>query len=392
MKSRLGNHRGTETYVIFDRHEGISAKDHERQRRAGDGSTRYQLTLNSPLPGRDAIMKHKDNKRQLAQLLCAHELGSNIELVSRTNSIARHDEADISLISYMLHAASMGAQTVRILSDDTDVFVLLIYWSWKAEITCRVQMEKWDGSVLDINATVTKLGEKCQRILAMHALSGCDTVSYPHGKGKVSALKVLNQTDITGLDSVMGEDDATDSDLVSTGRAFFAHLYGQKKTTSMNTARYEIYRKRKNPPSLKTLPPTDSNLALHIKRAHLQMLLWKAADKPDPPVVEITNYGWEVSANDEVMPCLSKEPAAPENLMDVISCSCRAVGNACSKKCGCSSSGLSCTSYCVCEGGDECFNALTQREGLEEGSDEQDEGDDLESRIGDNDLEDEDSY
>ena len=80
----------------------------------------------------------------------------------------------------MLHAASVGAQTVSILSDDTDV-------------------EKWNRTVININAT--QLGEKCSGILGMHALSGCDTVSYPSGKGKVSALKVLTHTDIPGLDS-----------------------------------------------------------------------------------------------------------------------------------------------------------------------------------------------
>ena len=53
--------------------------------------------------------------------------------------------------------------------------------------------------MLDINAIVTKNGDKCQAILGMHALSGCATLSYPNGKGKVSALKVLNQTDIIGL-------------------------------------------------------------------------------------------------------------------------------------------------------------------------------------------------
>ena len=138
MKSRLINYGSVETYIIFDRHDGISAKDHERQRRAGEGSTAYQLTLNSPFPGRDAIMKNKNNKRQLTQLLCTHDLGSSIQLVSTSNSIVRHDEADVSLISYMLHAASSGAQTVRILSDDTDVFVLLVYWAWKAEVSCHV--------------------------------------------------------------------------------------------------------------------------------------------------------------------------------------------------------------------------------------------------------------
>ncbi|XP_014670374.1 PREDICTED: uncharacterized protein LOC106811314 isoform X2 [Priapulus caudatus] len=173
----------------------------------------------------------------------------------------------------MLRAASVGARTVRILSDDADVFVLLVYWCWKDGVSCHVQMEKWDGSVLDINATVTKLGIKCKEILGMHALSGCDTVSYPNGKGKVSALKVLNQTNIAGLDSVLGKDDATDSDLMATGKAFFLHLYGQKKCTSMNASRYEIYRKQKNPPSAKSLPPTNINQRLPIRRAHLQMML-----------------------------------------------------------------------------------------------------------------------
>ena len=245
-------------------------------------------------------MKNKANKRQLSQLLCTHDIGSNIEFVSRTDSIVRHDEADISLISYMLKAAAAGADIVRILSDDTDVFVLLVYWCKKADVSCAVQMERWNGSVLDINATVTALGDKCRGLLGMHALSGCDTVSYPNGRGKVSALRVLTQTDIAELDSVLGEESATQTDLQKAGTLFFLSLYCQKESTSLNAARRDIYRKRKNPPPLKSLPPTDANLALHVQRAHLQMLLWKAADKPDPPDIQLTDYGWEVKEHEHV--------------------------------------------------------------------------------------------
>ena len=195
-------------------------------------------------------MKNKANKRQLSQLLCTHDIGSNIELVSRTDSIVRHDEADISLISYMLKAAAAGADIVRILSDDTDVFVLLVYWCKKADVSCAVHMERWNGSVLDINATVTALGDKCRGLLGMHALSGCDTVSYPNGRGKVSALRVLTQTDIAELDSVLGEESATQTDLQKAGTLFFPSLYCQKESTSLNAARHDIYRKRKNPPPL----------------------------------------------------------------------------------------------------------------------------------------------
>ena len=147
-----------------------------------------------------------------------------------------------------------------------------------------MQMEKWDGTILAVNATVRGLGDKCQGILGIHALSGCDSVSYPCGKGKASALKVLQGSTIPGLDTVLGEPDATHSDLKDTGTAFFLTLYGQKKAKSINNARYQIYRGRKKPPELKKLPPTDANMMqLHILRAHLQVMLWKAADQREPP-------------------------------------------------------------------------------------------------------------
>ena len=89
---------------------------------------------------------------------------------------------------------------------------------------------------------------------------------------------------------------------------------------------------------MESLPPTDANLALHVQRAHLQMLLWKAADKCDPPDIQLTDYGWEVKEHEHVMPAVSREPAAPSKLMDVISCSCKAEGKACSGRCSCGSS------------------------------------------------------
>ena len=62
-----------------------------------------------------------------------HSIGDHIEMVSTADCIVSHDEADVSLISYMLDAARRGAKTVRILSDNTDVFVLMI---WCLKVTC----------------------------------------------------------------------------------------------------------------------------------------------------------------------------------------------------------------------------------------------------------------
>ena len=58
---------------------------------------------------------------------------------------------------------------------------------YRASLQCRVQMEQWDGTVLDINATCSNLGTKSLQLLGMHALSGCDTVLYLYGKEKISS-------------------------------------------------------------------------------------------------------------------------------------------------------------------------------------------------------------
>ena len=195
---------------------------------------------------------------------------------------------------------------MRILSDETDVFVLLVYWVWRANVHSAVQMEKWDGTILDIlNATVRTLGEKCQGLLGMHALSGCDSVSYSCGKGKVTALKVLLGSAMSGLNTVPAEADATHSDLKHTGTEFSLALYGMKKAQSLSNARYQIYRQRK-PPELKSFQL--------ISRSCCGRLQTRG----------ITKFGWEVTKGGAVMTVVSTEAVAPVNLLDVISCGCSA--------------------------------------------------------------------
>ena len=43
-----------------------------------------------------------------------------------------------------------------------------------------------------------------------------------------------------------------------------------------------------------SLPATDLNIFLHVKRAHMEMLLWKTADQLGPPDVSVSEYGWKI--------------------------------------------------------------------------------------------------
>ena len=263
------------------------------------------------------------------------------------------------------------------LSDDTDVFVLLVYWVYRAdlELLCKVQMERWDRTVLNINATCEDLGPKCLQLLGMHALSGCDTTSYPYGKGKISALNTLLAQDFPGLADVLGEVDATHTDLVEATTPFFCALYRQLPGTSMESARFKLFtKKKKKTPKVMALPPTSANLLQHALLAHLQTMLWKAAEHQGPPneSADITHFGWEVR-DDIPIPVIAQGDPAPPELIDVIQCQCRAQGKKCSTEaCGCHKQHLSCTSFCNCSGDESCCNPHITREDVQAGDDTQD--------------------
>ena len=64
---------------------------------------------------------------------------------SRDDGVFLHDDNQITIISYLFQAADAGRQVVRIFSGDSDIFVLLVYWTWRYDVQVRVsvQMEKW---------------------------------------------------------------------------------------------------------------------------------------------------------------------------------------------------------------------------------------------------------
>ena len=231
-KARLASLPG-ECVLVFDRYDHVSPKDHERMRRAGVGSMNYNLAINSPLRSRDAILKNKHNKRQLSRVLSTFDMGAAVTIDTQDTVAFGHEEADVTIIRYVLKAVGEGKNVVRVFCDDTDVFVLLVFWMWRNQLvdTCQMQIERWDGTVPDINQTCIKLGSKCLQLLGMHALTGWDTTSFPFNKGKVSALSAIEAGDFPGLFHVLGEEDAMRWDLLEVGLSFFCALYGQKQGT-----------------------------------------------------------------------------------------------------------------------------------------------------------------
>ncbi len=129
----------------------------------------------------------------------------------------------------MCHLASSGKVNITVLADDTDIFVLLLHAYKK---TCHIVMAGTcpSRSSSDIKATAEKHPGILQDLLPAHILTGCDTVSYLWGIGKITAIKVLK----SGLPlRKLGCVDEAMNAVVAEATKFIAACYGFPGETTM---------------------------------------------------------------------------------------------------------------------------------------------------------------
>ena len=73
---------------------------------------------------------------------------------------------------------------------------------WKDRPELTITMRMFDGRVIDIKACENNLGDKSILLLDLHAISGCDSVSYPYGQGKLYFIKVMMKYDLFFLSNI----------------------------------------------------------------------------------------------------------------------------------------------------------------------------------------------
>ena len=134
--------RPYETFVIFDCYKENAVKAHERQRRAkGIFPRAYEHRSETILPSKEHIMKSDQNKKSLIQFLCNFEHNHNSLHLIGEDSPYTHEEADVTIMSYLLNI-QLKKKHIQILSDDTDIFVLLVFFYWKYRPSASVTMKK----------------------------------------------------------------------------------------------------------------------------------------------------------------------------------------------------------------------------------------------------------
>ena len=131
-----------------------------------------------------------------------------------------HEEADIILVQQCFKCIEAGCSSIKVISDDTDVFV----FHSKLQCEATVLMEDTHGNsrMIDIGKTSAKHHSLTSFLPAVHALTGCDSTNRFHGIGKKTALKVATHRQLPS----MGLIDADRETLMTEATTFIEWCYG----------------------------------------------------------------------------------------------------------------------------------------------------------------------
>ena len=155
------------------------------------------------------------------------------------------EEADGRLLFHAAHAAEDGMEAVMISSNDTDVFILNL--TLCSAIKAPMYQKSGTGTrtqLIDICKLASCLGPSvCSALPGMHAFTGCDSVSYCAGKGKLAALKLLKSNEeVQKALKDLGKDWELSNTLFDQLENLTCQLYAPKQPASgVNELRYQLF-------------------------------------------------------------------------------------------------------------------------------------------------------
>ena len=340
-------HYGVGTIVIFDGYEYVSTKTSEQLRRSNK-TTSSDIMFDSNMQTtttQGAFLSNSHNKKLFIKLLSGYLTREGIK-----TDQARAD-ADALIVSTALNSAS-ASHPVAVVGKDTDLLVMLVALATEdldLHMMCSVNPKE----VYNINDIRAKVGHVSNYLMPLHAITGCDTVSALYNQGKRKAFNLMHSSNEHTSLKVFIDAESTHQQIHQAGEDFLLKLYGGSHCKSLDELRYKAYNKTISKTSLSSnfqlaaLPPTSSAAKLHCYRAYFTVQEW-LGKRLDPLA-----WGWKMEGT--LTPVENERPVAPDRLLNLISCSCKA--NGCTATCGCKKLGVYCSTLCSkCEG-ETCNNA-----------------------------------
>ena len=304
----------TEIILVFDSYKPYSLKQITREHRnEGEDSVHYVVDDNSNI---DQItlkkfLKNETTKKELtvylsyklvnhakSKYLCRFFAVADNKVIKyvatpELESKFNHNEADTLLIFYAVDFTDRHskASEITVYTSDTDILFLLLYFY---NLLCQNVKMVSSSQTYDINNLYHKLGEDtCSSLLALHAITGCDTVGRFAGKGKVAwhahkEYKRLNPDFIITLQKFGNIAKVVDGEQTVLEK-YISYAYTKKELTLGDARWYTLTRKFGE---AEKLPPTASSFKQHLLRAVYQTFVWKQSIKRLITYPDASNFGW----------------------------------------------------------------------------------------------------
>lgn len=123
--------------------------------------------------------------------------------ISRRPDLHKVQQETDDIIKQLMKRTGKCASNIREVCDDTDVVIPLIYFYHYEKLTCNMVMVSpvAGGTVTKYKDTAIDHKDIAHSLPGIHAMSGCDTTSYPFDMGKPVALKPLHSRSLRLLRS-----------------------------------------------------------------------------------------------------------------------------------------------------------------------------------------------
>ena len=348
----------------------------------------YQIQGRRQVPNYRQFLKSGGNKSSLANFISQHILDNYEQLpneksiilaggfgdgklvkevqplrVSSIDSLqSTQEEADTRII---LHAVSLSRDHSRVIvrCDDTDVLVLLIYYSSRKQLTDKVHMYAGHSGkerYIPVHEIVTQLGPTvCECLPAIHAITGCDTTCSFNRIGKRTAYSTLIKN-AQALSDMKGFHEADIDTCVSLSRKFVLLMYGKKgkDLDSLNDLRFHLATTTDKPASM--LPPTEDAFKQHILRAKYQTKIWCDSHVANPPLISPVGHGWSACEGGGITQTMYTQDSAPAEVRDLTHLYCTDKNCENGRMCPCVLAGLECIDICSCTDCNNHSNVVQQ--------------------------------
>ena len=350
---------GRAATVIFDGYAGPPSTKSEEQKRRAAKCTSADIDVAGHIKttvSQAAFLGNPYNKQGLINALIDDLQAAGIVVKQAIG------DADTLIVSTALHYASESQPTV-VIGTDTDLLVMLVA---RTPPDCNIWQvnpgsSKTQQKAYNVPAIQKELGSLKDNLLFLHAATGSDTTSAPYQQGKKKGYKTLKKNDdLAQTVKIFNIPEADAEDIAKAGEMFLLALYGASAVDTLDDFRFATF-KKKNAKKLTSsvfqmanLPPTSAAARQHSFRTYCQVQQWMEND------IDPTKWGW-VLANGSLLPVPTYLPSAPDKLLHVMSCNCKA---GCTGACGCRRAGMPCSTICSCVGV-ACSNPLQQCDCLE---------------------------